>query len=93
MAMYSLKMVISELKEDSPFCISSGIVRVEVPIEERVEAIDWLHSQGHLLLPRCYFSRREQKFVPGKSIAGVGSAVCFSQPQPFSYWDWMSIRR
>ncbi|CAJ2667442.1 unnamed protein product [Trifolium pratense] len=85
MAMYSLKMAISELKEDSPFCTSSGIVRVEVPIEEQVEAIDWLLSQGHLLLPRCYFSGREQKSVPGNlvSIAGVGSAVCFSQPQPF----------
>ncbi|GAU28043.1 hypothetical protein TSUD_265010 [Trifolium subterraneum] len=56
MAMYSLKMAISEMKEDSPFCTPSGIVRVEVPIEEQVEAIDWLHSQNHLLLPRCYFS-------------------------------------
>ncbi|XP_045829634.1 isochorismate synthase, chloroplastic-like isoform X1 [Trifolium pratense] len=95
MAMYSLKMAISEMKEDSPFCTSSGIVRVEVPIEEQVEAIDWLHSQSHLLLPRCYFSGRKQKPVPGNlvSIAGVGSAVFFSQPQPFSHLDWMSIRR
>ncbi|KAL5073094.1 hypothetical protein RYX36_012078 [Vicia faba] len=95
MAMYSLKMAISELKEDSPFCTSSGIMRVEVPIEEQVEAIDWLHSQSHLLLPRCYFSGREQKSCSGKliSVAGVGSAVFFSQPQAFSYWDWISIRR
>lgn len=95
MAMYSLKMAISELKESSPFCTSSGIVRVEVPIEEQVEAIDWLHSQNHLLLPRCYFSGREQKSCPGNmvSIAGVGSAVSFSQSHPFSYWDWISIRR
>ncbi|KAI5391739.1 isochorismate synthase, chloroplastic isoform X1 [Lathyrus oleraceus] len=95
MAMYSLKMAISELKEDSPFCTSSGIMRVEVPIEERVEAIDWLHSQSHLLLPRCYFSGREQKSCGGNliSVAGVGSAVFFSQPHAFSYWDWISIRR
>ncbi|MCI40511.1 isochorismate synthase, partial [Trifolium medium] len=67
----------------------------EVPIEEQVEAIDWLHSQSHLLLPRCYFSGRKQKPVPGNlvSIAGVGSAVFFSQPQPFSHLDWMSIQR
>jgi len=95
MAMYSLRMAISELKEESPFSTSSGIVRVEVPIEEQVEATDWLHSQNHLLLPRCYFSGKEQKSFPGNlvSIAGVGSAVFFSQSQPFSYWDWISIRR
>nr|XP_012575199.1 isochorismate synthase, chloroplastic-like isoform X2 [Cicer arietinum] len=94
-AMYSLKMAISKLKEDSPFCTSSGIVRVEVPIEEQVEAIDWLHSQSHFQFARCYFSGREQNSFPGNlvSIAGVGSAVFFSQPHPFSYWDWISIRR
>lgn len=95
MAMYSLRMAISELKADPPFCTSSGIVRVEVPIEEHVGAIDWLHSQNQLLLPRCFFSAREQNSCPGNlvGVAGVGSAVFFSQPHPFSYWDWMSIRR
>lgn len=95
MAMYSLNMAISELKADPPFGTSSGIVRVQVPIEEEVEAIDWLHSQNHLLLPRCFFSGREHSSCPGDlvSVAGVGSAVFFSQPHPFSYWDWISIRR
>lgn len=95
MAMCSLKMAISELKADPPFCTSSGIVRVQVPIEEQVEAIDWLHSQSHLLLPRCFFSGREHNPRRGNlvSVAGVGSAVFFSQPHPFSYWDWISIRR
>ncbi|KAJ1394425.1 Isochorismate synthase [Sesbania bispinosa] len=95
MAMYSLNMAISELKTDPPFCTSSGIVRVQVPIEDQVEAIDWLHSQSHLLLPRCFFSGREQNPCSGNlvSVAGVGSAVFFSQPHPFSYWDWISIRR
>ncbi|QCE04367.1 menaquinone-specific isochorismate synthase [Vigna unguiculata] len=96
MAMYSLNMAISDLKSEAPFGTSSGLVRVQVPIEEQVEAIDWLHSQNHLLLPRCFFSGRkhspngEENLV---SVAGVGSAVFFSQPHPFSYWDWISIRR
>ncbi|ESW06005.1 hypothetical protein PHAVU_010G011700 [Phaseolus vulgaris] len=96
MAMYSLNMAISELKSEAPYGTLSGIVRVQVPIEEQVEAIDWLHSQNHLLLPRCFFSGRkhspngEENLV---SVAGLGSAVFFSQPHPFSYWDWISIRR
>ncbi|XP_020220827.1 isochorismate synthase, chloroplastic isoform X2 [Cajanus cajan] len=100
MAMYSLNMAVSEMKSEAPFGTSSGIVRVQVPIEEQVEAIDWLHSQNHVLLPRCYFFGREkqkqsaccigEKLV---SVAGVGSAVFFSQPHAFSYWDWISIRR
>jgi len=96
MAMYSLNIAISDLKSEAPFGTSSGIVRVQVPIEEQVEAIDWLHSQNHLLLPRCFFSGRkhspngEDNLV---SVAGLGSAVFFSQPHPFSYWDWISIRR
>lgn len=101
MAMYSLNMAISELESEAPFGTSSGIVRVQVPIEEQVEAIDWLLSQNHLLLPRCFFFGRKQCSSPccinGEeklvSVAGVGSAVFFSQPHPFSYWDWISIRR
>ncbi|XP_027334587.1 isochorismate synthase 2, chloroplastic isoform X2 [Abrus precatorius] len=96
MAMYSLNTAISELKLEAPFGASSGIVRMQVPIEEHVEAIDWLHSQNHLLLPRCFFSGREHSPCIGGnlvSVAGVGSAVFFSRPHPFSYWDWISIRR
>ncbi|MED6124423.1 hypothetical protein PIB30_058767 [Stylosanthes scabra] len=100
MALYSLKMAVSKMKsEPSPFRSSSGIVRLQVPIEEEeVEAIDWLHSQNHLLLPRCFFSGREQNSSDSNgrslvSVAGVGSAVFFCQPHPFSYWDWISIRR
>ncbi|KAK7390483.1 hypothetical protein VNO78_25789 [Psophocarpus tetragonolobus] len=98
MAMYSLNMAISELKSEAPFGTPSGIVRVEVPIEEQVEAIDWLQSQNHLLLPRCFFFGRKHSYCfNGEenlvSVAGVGSAVFFSQPHPFSHWDWISIRR
>ncbi|KAK3133165.1 hypothetical protein QOZ80_6AG0533210 [Eleusine coracana subsp. coracana] len=34
----------------------SGIIRIEVPIRQRVDAIEWLHAQG--ALPRCFFSAR-----------------------------------
>ncbi|XP_052116276.1 isochorismate synthase, chloroplastic isoform X3 [Arachis duranensis] len=99
MALYSLKMAISKMKSEPQFRSSSGIVRLQVSIEEEeVEAIDWLHSQNHLLLPRCFFSGREHNSFDSNgrslvSIAGVGSAVFFCQPHPFSYWDWVSIRR
>ncbi|XP_019464665.1 PREDICTED: isochorismate synthase 2, chloroplastic isoform X2 [Lupinus angustifolius] len=93
MAMYSLNMKILQLKTDPPFYTSSGIVRLQVPIDEKVEAIDWLHSQNHLLLPRCFFSGREQDEDNLVSVAGVGSAVFFCHSHPFSYWDWRSIRR
>ncbi|XP_020971747.1 isochorismate synthase, chloroplastic-like isoform X5 [Arachis ipaensis] len=99
MALYSLKMTISKMKSEPPYRSSSGIVRLQVPIEEEeVEAIDWLHSQNHLLLPRCFFSGREHNSFDSNgrslvSVAGVGSAVSFCQPHPFSYWDWISIRR
>ncbi|CAL0324440.1 unnamed protein product [Lupinus luteus] len=93
MAMYNLNNAISQLKTEPPFYTSSGIVRLQVPIEEKVEAIDWLHSQNHLLLPRCFFSGREQNEDNLVSVAGVGSAVFFCHSHPFSYWDWRSIRR
>ncbi|KAK7286789.1 hypothetical protein RJT34_22024 [Clitoria ternatea] len=95
-AMYSVNMAVSDMKSEAPYGSSCGIVRVQVPIEEHVEAIDWLHSQNHILLPRCFFSGREHSAFSGGnlvSVAGVGSAVFFSQPHPFSYWDWISIRR
>ncbi|XP_025695429.1 isochorismate synthase 2, chloroplastic isoform X3 [Arachis hypogaea] len=99
MALYSLKMAISKMKSEPQFRSSSGIVRLQVSIEEEeVEAIDWLHSQNHLVLPRCFFSGREHNSFDSNgrslvSVAGVGSAVFFCQPHPFSYWDWVSIRR
>ncbi|CAN1262481.1 Isochorismate synthase 2, chloroplastic [Linum perenne] len=59
--------------EANPPLSSSGIIRLQVcsikglinkinekvPIEEKIEAIDWLHAQNHLL-PRCFFSGRSR---------------------------------
>ncbi|PIA62532.1 hypothetical protein AQUCO_00200502v1 [Aquilegia coerulea] len=49
---------ISELNSQPPG-FSSGIIRLEVPIEQQIEAIGWLHAQNQLH-PRCYFSGRSQ---------------------------------
>ncbi|KAJ7954597.1 Isochorismate synthase, chloroplastic [Quillaja saponaria] len=57
LAMESLNFVISQLKSEPPL-FTSGIIRLQVPIQQQIEAIDWLHSQSHRLLPRCFFSGR-----------------------------------
>ncbi|KAB1216667.1 Isochorismate synthase, chloroplastic [Morella rubra] len=108
LAMNRLDSAISQLKSDpSPF--ASGIIRLQVPIQQQIEAIDWLHAQHHILLPRCFFSGRRtgnsdffyctngndiSKGAPSfVSVAGVGSAVFFRHTYPFSYSDWKSIKR
>ncbi|XP_031252323.1 isochorismate synthase 2, chloroplastic isoform X3 [Pistacia vera] len=61
LAMDRLNSAISELKSNPP-PLTSGIIRLQVPIQEQIEAIDWLHAQQNLL-PRCFFSARSQKKV------------------------------
>ncbi|GFZ12080.1 isochorismate synthase 2 [Actinidia rufa] len=58
LAMDRLNSAISEMKSDPP-PFESGIIRLEVPIQRRIEAIDWLHAQRELL-PRCFFSGRTE---------------------------------
>lgn len=92
----------------------------QVPVEEQIEALDWLHSQDQNVLPRCYFSGRSRVTISDfsstditnlngsgnlkhistsaddnelVSVAGVGSAVLFRSPNPFSFDDWLSIKR
>ncbi|KAJ6418381.1 hypothetical protein OIU84_001702 [Salix udensis] len=105
LATATLNLAISELKANPPL-FSSGILRLQVPIQEQIEAIDWLHCQ-HQILPRCYFSGRRQskdftEVTNGNgyqnynnliSVAGVGSAVLFRNVHPFQYNDWKSIKR
>ncbi|KAG0490637.1 hypothetical protein HPP92_007500 [Vanilla planifolia] len=81
-AVSQLKLAISALETDPPSS-SSGIIRLEVPIMEKISAIDWLGAQQHL--PRCYFSGRAPK--------SVGSAVYFRGFGPFAKEDWKSIKR
>ncbi|XP_010459534.1 PREDICTED: isochorismate synthase 2, chloroplastic [Camelina sativa] len=98
---------VSDLKSQPP-SFSSGIVRFQVPIEEQIGAIDWLHAQNEAL-PRSFFSRRSDAGRPDLlqdfssdngssdrnpvSVAGIGSSVYFRDLDPFSHDDWRSIRR
>ncbi|EXB20726.1 Isochorismate synthase [Morus notabilis] len=59
LALERLCSTISELKSDPPPNFTSGILRLQVPIQQQIDAIDWLHAQDQLL-PRCYFSGRSQ---------------------------------
>ncbi|EPS59745.1 isochorismate synthase, chloroplastic, partial [Genlisea aurea] len=91
-AVRSLNAAVSGLKSDPP-AVDSGIIRVEVPIEEHVEALEWLRCQSHVGLARCFFSGRDSD-QDGKnggdsqhnliSIAGIGSAVFFRRFHHFS---------
>ncbi|KAI6683002.1 hypothetical protein NL676_028915 [Syzygium grande] len=119
LAVDRLSSAIAGLKA-SPPGLGSGIIRLQVPIHEKIEAIDWLHSQRQLL-PRCFFSGRDSVggcsdclLEPSSagsgdgdgnghlrhrtghrlvSVAGIGSAVFFRRVRPFSYEDWLSIKR
>lgn len=55
-----LNAAILDLKCNPPQ-IDSGIIRIQVPIQQQIESLDWLHSQNDIVLPlpRCYFSGRE----------------------------------
>ncbi|CAN4099357.1 unnamed protein product [Withania somnifera] len=107
LAMERLNSAISHMIKSEPPPYNSGIIRLEVPIEEQIEALEWLHAQSHLLLPRCFFSGRRPPTVTSDemcingtsshskllSVAGVGSAVFFTHLRPFSLDDWRAIRR
>ncbi|XP_078170032.1 isochorismate synthase 2 [Carex rostrata] len=53
-----LILALSALQAQPPL-FASGIIRLQVPIRERGDAIEWLHAQKHeSLFPRCFFSAR-----------------------------------
>ncbi|KAL4559233.1 hypothetical protein LXL04_031368 [Taraxacum kok-saghyz] len=65
MAMERLSSAITELGSDPPV-FRSGILRLEVPIDQQMEAIDWLRGQQQFQhLPRCFFSGRRQRRING----------------------------
>ncbi|KAK1409247.1 hypothetical protein QVD17_35773 [Tagetes erecta] len=75
MAMEQLKSAITELGFDPPM-LESGIIRLEVPIGQQIEAIDWLHGQQHFQhLPRCFFSGRSQKRINGFPSHSISSLI------------------
>ncbi|XP_073300742.1 isochorismate synthase, chloroplastic-like [Primulina huaijiensis] len=97
-----LNSAIYDLKSN-PSQLDSGIIRLEVPIDEHIEALDWLRSQSlDSVLPRSYYSGRESSIVPSRhnnneeklvGVAGFGSAVSFRHLDGFSLNDWHSIKR
>ncbi|KAK9925938.1 hypothetical protein M0R45_023197 [Rubus argutus] len=58
LAVDTLSSALSQLKANPP-PFTSGIIRLQVPIQQQIEAIDWLYAQNKLL-PRCFFSDRAQ---------------------------------
>lgn len=104
MAVQRLMSAVFDL-ESKPPLYDSGIIRLEVPILQKIEALDWLHSQNNLSrLSRCYFSSRsDPSHIDSKdhssaehnlvSVAGIGSAVLFRRVHPFSFDDWCAIKR
>ncbi|XP_073149917.1 isochorismate synthase, chloroplastic-like [Henckelia pumila] len=91
-----LNSAIYDLKSN-PYQLESGIIRLQVPINEHIEALDWLRSQSlDPLLPRSYYSGRESSIVHQEKLVGVagfGSAVSFRHLDAFSLNDWHSIKR
>ncbi|XP_022932306.1 isochorismate synthase 2, chloroplastic-like isoform X3 [Cucurbita moschata] len=104
LATENLRGLVAKLKSEKP-AFSSGIIRLQLPIQRHIKAIDWLCSQP-LLLPRIFFSGRSRAIdsdpLPAvssnahhrlASVAGVGSAVVFCRHHQFSNSDWASIKR
>ncbi|XP_050375608.1 isochorismate synthase 1, chloroplastic-like [Argentina anserina] len=58
LAVEALSSALSQLEANPP-PYTSGIIRLQVPIQLQIEAIDWLYAQNKLL-PRCYFSNRAE---------------------------------
>nr|ABK79678.2 isochorismate synthase [Rubia cordifolia] len=119
LAMDRLNAAIADLQSD-PSAFESGIIRIEVPIDQHIRSLDWLQSQDQSnVLPRCFFSGRKRITISDLSlngrinsngngsshvqtsleqndvvsVAGLGSAVLFRSLSPFSYDDWLSVRR
>jgi menaquinone-specific isochorismate synthase len=65
-AVRQLRAAVDALRTGAP----SGIIRIEVPISLRVDAIEWLQAQS--ALPRCFFSARA--LLPETPALAVGSS-------------------
>ncbi|CAA3015279.1 Hypothetical predicted protein [Olea europaea subsp. europaea] len=107
LVMDNLNSTILDMKSNPP-PFDFGIISLEVPIQQRIEALDWISAQSQQFLPRCFFSGRN----PGNvswienggassvehqhklvSVVGIGSAVFFRRLHPFSLDDWRAIKR
>lgn len=69
-AVGQLRAAVDALGAGAPPASPSGIIRIEVPIRQRVDAIEWLHAQS--ALPRCFFSARAP--LPETPALAAGSS-------------------
>ncbi|KAG1346301.1 putative Isochorismate synthase 2, chloroplastic [Cocos nucifera] len=74
-AVSELKSAISAMVDADPPPSTSGIIRLQVPIRQRADAIVWLHAQHPL--PRCYFSARSHPSVSLPLSLGNGNGGRF----------------
>ncbi|KAL6599306.1 hypothetical protein ACP70R_045800 [Stipagrostis hirtigluma subsp. patula] len=74
-AVGQLRAAVDALGAGAPPAAPSGIIRIEVPIRQRGDAIEWLHAQS--ALPRCFFSARsplpEMPTLVGRSSGSNGN--------------------
>ncbi|KAM0895722.1 hypothetical protein ACQ4PT_023657 [Festuca glaucescens] len=69
-AVGQLRAAVAALNAEPP-ASSCGIIRIEVPIRQRGDAIEWLHAQRQSSLPRCFFSAR----APLSDTPAIAAAV------------------
>jgi menaquinone-specific isochorismate synthase len=69
-AVGQLSAAVDALRAGAPPDAPSGIIGIEVPIRQCVDAIEWLHA--HSALPRCCFSARAP--LPENPALAVGSS-------------------
>ncbi|CAN6217418.1 unnamed protein product [Urochloa humidicola] len=67
-AVGQLRAAVDALGAGAPPAAPSGIIRIEVPVRQRVDAVQWLHAQS--ALPRCFFSARAPlPYAPALAVA------------------------
>ncbi|CAN6210515.1 unnamed protein product [Urochloa humidicola] len=69
-AVGQLRAAVDALGAGAPPAAPSGIIRIEVPVRQRVDAVEWLHAQS--ALPRCFFSARAP-LPDAPALAGGGN--------------------
>ncbi|KAH7315797.1 hypothetical protein KP509_21G066100 [Ceratopteris richardii] len=87
--------------QSNAYLIPSGIVRLQVAFSVEVKALEWLQCQPHneQLLPRIYFSPRQECGTYGqdvdglKHVAGIGSALLVKGQKPFTLADLKYVKR
>ncbi|NP_001390677.1 isochorismate synthase 1, chloroplastic [Oryza sativa Japonica Group] len=72
-AVGQLREAVAALEAADPPASPSGIIRIEVPVRQRGDAVEWLHAQGDLRA-RCFFSARAAAPLPECPALAIASA-------------------